>query len=59
MANPNILTATSVLGKRQNNGPVATSNRKPLTNAGSSNKVYRVLSIRGDQHRQLKRHTLS
>jgi len=59
MANPNILTATSVLGKRQNNGPVATSIANLLTNASSSNKVYRVLSIRATNIDNSNANTLS
>lgn len=57
MANPNILTATSVLGKRQNNGPVATSIANLLT--CPSSKVYRVLSIRATNIDNSNANTLS
>lgn len=59
MANPNILTATSVLGKRQNNGPISTSIANLLTNAGGSNLVYRVLSIRATNIDNSNANTLS
>ena len=57
MANPNILTATSVLGKRQNSGPVATSIANLLTCPSSS--VYRVLSIRATNIDNSNANTLS
>lgn len=57
MSNPNILTATSVLGKRQNSGPVATSIANLLT--CPSNKIYRVLSIRATNIDNSNANTLS
>ena len=55
MANPNILTATSVLGKRQNNGPVATSIANLFDKCGEFQQGLQSFIYKGDQHRQLKR----
>tara|TARA_R110002073_G_scaffold145791_3_gene298065 strand:- start:220 stop:585 length:366 start_codon:yes stop_codon:yes gene_type:complete len=45
MANPNILTATSVVGGRYSTGPLSSTIANLLTN-GVSGHVYRVLGIR-------------